>query len=145
MISPKKLMTRLVRKSQKMEEVNAGNSNKSSVTEKGHFVVYTIDQKRFVFPLMYLNNDIFLELLKVSKEEFGLSSDGPITLPCDAVFMDKIVSLIQQSVSKGLEKALLDSITCSPAHYLLLSIKYMQVNIQFVATELYYNPIGFCK
>ncbi|KAJ0077070.1 hypothetical protein Patl1_35789 [Pistacia atlantica] len=69
--------------SQKMEEVNAGNSNKSSVAEKGHFVVYTIDQKRFMFPLMYLNNDIFLELLKVSEEEFGLSSDGPITLSCD--------------------------------------------------------------
>ncbi|XP_031247266.1 auxin-responsive protein SAUR67-like [Pistacia vera] len=125
MISPKKLMTRLVRKSQKMEEVNAGNSNKSSVTEKGHFVVYTIDQKRFVFPLMYLNNDIFLELLKVSKEEFGLSSDGPITLPCDAVFMDKIVSLIQQSVSKGLEKALLDSIT---ACHCSLSASFHQVH-----------------
>ncbi|XP_031285185.1 auxin-responsive protein SAUR68-like [Pistacia vera] len=82
---PKKFMIRLVRKSQSMEDVNAGNSNKSSVAEKGHFVVYTTDQKRFVFPLMYLNNDIFLELLKVSEEEFGLSSDGPITLPCDAV------------------------------------------------------------
>ncbi|KAJ0077637.1 hypothetical protein Patl1_35763 [Pistacia atlantica] len=69
MISPKKFMIKLVRKSQKMEDVNAGNFNKSSVAEKA------------------------------SEEEFGLSSDGPSTLPCDAVFMDKLVSLIQQGVS----------------------------------------------
>lgn len=109
-----------------MEEVNAGNSDKPSVAEKGHFVVYTTDEKRFVFPLIYLNNNIFLELLKLSEEEFGLSSDGPITLPCDAVFMDKIASFIQQGVSKGLEKVLLHLITAS---HCSLSASFHQVHI----------------
>lgn len=92
MINPKKLMVRLAKEDQKMEDVNVGYSNKPSVAEKDHFVVYTTDEKHFVFPLMYLNNNTFLEFLKVSEEEFGLSNDGFITLQCDAVFMDKIAS-----------------------------------------------------
>ncbi|KAJ0960300.1 hypothetical protein J5N97_001871 [Dioscorea zingiberensis] len=60
----------------------------SSVAEKGHFFVYTSDRKRFMVPLAYLDNNIFKELLKISKEEFGLPGDGPITLPCDAASMD---------------------------------------------------------
>ncbi|XP_019052160.1 PREDICTED: auxin-responsive protein SAUR68-like [Nelumbo nucifera] len=46
------------------------------VTVKDHFVVYTADQKRFVIPLTYLNNPIFIELLRMSEEVFGLPSDG---------------------------------------------------------------------
>ncbi|GFY94523.1 SAUR-like auxin-responsive protein family [Actinidia rufa] len=86
------------------------NSSSSSVADKGHFVVYTADQRRFVFPIVYLNNDIFRDLLKLSEEEFGLPSDGPITLPVDAVFMDYVVSLIQRRTTKEIHKALLMSI-----------------------------------
>ncbi|PKI63741.1 hypothetical protein CRG98_015862 [Punica granatum] len=35
--------------------------------------------------------------------EFGLSSKGPITLPCDAAFMGYVVSLIQGGVGEELE------------------------------------------
>ncbi|TYH31774.1 hypothetical protein ES288_A01G199000v1 [Gossypium darwinii] len=59
------------------------HSSESSVGDKGHFVVYTADKKLYVIPLSYLNNSIFQELFKMSEEEFGLSSDGPITFPCD--------------------------------------------------------------
>ncbi|KAJ4715919.1 Auxin-responsive protein [Melia azedarach] len=127
MISPKKLV-KLARKWRKTAtmgrkrislpganpEVDLGSFNKSSVAEKGHFVIYTTDQRRYVLPLMYLNNAIFLELLKLGEEEFGLSSDGPITLPCDAVFMDFLVSFIQRGVEpNGEQKALINSITTS--------------------------------
>ncbi|KAJ4724670.1 Auxin-responsive protein [Melia azedarach] len=93
-------------------EVDLGDCHKSSVAEKGHFVVYTTDQRRYVLPLIYLNNSIFLELLKLGEEEFGLPSDGPLTLPCDAVFMDFLDSFLQRGVDpKGEEKALINSIT----------------------------------
>ncbi|MBA0829140.1 hypothetical protein Goarm_013761 [Gossypium armourianum] len=82
----------------------------SSLVDKGHFVIYTIDQKRFVIPLAYLRNTIFVELLKMSEEEFGLPSDGPITLPCDSVAMNYILSLLQRSLAKYLEKAVLNSV-----------------------------------
>lgn len=84
----------------------------STVSKKGHFVFYTADDEgRFEVPLGYLNHPIFLELFKKSEDEFGLSSDGPITLPCDAVFMDYILLLIQNGAAKDFEKVLLNSIT----------------------------------
>nr|DAD46609.1 TPA_asm: hypothetical protein HUJ06_016546 [Nelumbo nucifera] len=76
------------------------------VAVKDHFVVYTADQKRFVIPLAYLNNPIFIELLRMSEEEFGLPSDGPITLPCDSAFAEYIISMVQRRPSRDLEKAL---------------------------------------
>ncbi|XP_050113842.1 auxin-responsive protein SAUR64-like, partial [Malus sylvestris] len=74
--------------------VKSTTSNK--VSEKGNFVVYTIDKRRFVLPLSYLSNHIFQELFKISEEEFGLSSSEPITLPCDSFFMNYMVSLVKR-------------------------------------------------
>ncbi|KAL6346931.1 hypothetical protein AAG906_003048 [Vitis piasezkii] len=123
MISAKKLI-KMARKWQKMaairrkrislprtsREVDAESCSTSSTAEKGHFVVYSADESRFVVPLPYLNSNIFRELFKMSEEEFGLPSNGPITLPCDAVFIEYIISLVQQSIAKDLEKALLTAI-----------------------------------
>ncbi|EOX97521.1 Uncharacterized protein TCM_006516 [Theobroma cacao] len=38
-------------------KVIAGSDDKSSVAEKGHFVIYTTDQKRRVVPLAYLSSN----------------------------------------------------------------------------------------
>ncbi|WRX16324.1 Small auxin-up RNA - like 10 [Theobroma cacao] len=124
MISTKKLI-RMARKWRKITAIGrkritsprtngkmvaADGSNKASVAYKGHFVVYTMDKKCLVIPLAYLSNSIFRELFKMS-EEFGLSSDGPITLPCDSVTMSYIVLLVQRGLAKDLEKAVLNSMT----------------------------------
>ncbi|XP_034214825.1 auxin-responsive protein SAUR65-like [Prunus dulcis] len=78
------------------------------VSEKGTFVIYTIDERRFVLPLSYLSHCIFQELFKMSEEEFGLSSgSGTIILPCDSLFMNYMVSLLQRGMTGDLEKALL--------------------------------------
>nr|GMD45108.1 auxin-responsive protein SAUR68-like [Ipomoea batatas] len=98
------------------EEVDTCST--SSAVSKGHFVIYTADQKRFVIPLSFLDNKIIRQLLEMSEEEFGLPSDGPITLPCDAVFMKYIISLLTRGVSTELQNALLISVTsnrCSSA------------------------------
>ncbi|WMV53105.1 hypothetical protein MTR67_046490 [Solanum verrucosum] len=87
------------------------STSASSIVEKGHFVLYTIDQVRFVIPLAYLENESIQQLLNMSEEEFGLPSGGPITLPCDSAFMDYIISLVKKGVTAGdLHKALLLSI-----------------------------------
>ncbi|XP_015893169.3 auxin-responsive protein SAUR68 [Ziziphus jujuba] len=126
MISPKKLI-RMARKWQKLavlsrkrisiprttEDMDAENSSKLSMVDKGHFVIYTEDQKRFVMPLAYLNNDILRKLFKMSEEEFGLSSNGPIILPCDSTLMEYVVMLIRRGIAKDLEKALLKSVDTS--------------------------------
>lgn len=65
-----------------------------SVADKGHLFVYTVDGRRFMVPLGYLNSLFFIELFKLSEDQYGLACDGPITLPCDAVFMEFVVSFI---------------------------------------------------
>ncbi|XP_060186241.1 auxin-responsive protein SAUR68-like [Lycium barbarum] len=97
-------------------------STSSPVVDKGYFVVYTTDQKRFVVPLAYLQHKVIRQLLHMSEEEFGLPSDGPITLPCDELFMNYIISLISIGVAADLQNALLVSVASSRsslASYLL--------------------------
>ncbi|KAH0752101.1 hypothetical protein KY285_005249 [Solanum tuberosum] len=96
-------------------------STSSSIVDKGRFVVYTTDQKRFVVPLTYLQHDVIRQLLHMSEEEFGLPSDGPITLPCDALFMNYIISLVERGVATDLQNDLLISVPsnrCLSASYL---------------------------
>ena len=38
----------------------------AKLAEKGHFVVYKTNERRFVFPIAYLNNYIIIELLTMS-------------------------------------------------------------------------------
>ncbi|KAF8024780.1 hypothetical protein BT93_F1838 [Corymbia citriodora subsp. variegata] len=69
-------------------------------------------------PLECLSRNTFQELFKMSEEEFGLSTDGPITMPCDAASMEYMMSLVQSSKAKDIEKALHNSIAffrCSAA------------------------------
>ncbi|GMH02928.1 hypothetical protein Nepgr_004767 [Nepenthes gracilis] len=67
--------------------------------DKGHFVVYTVDRRCFMIPLVYLHNHIFRELLGVAEEEFGLPRDGPIMLSCDGIFMEYALLLIQRKAA----------------------------------------------
>ncbi|KAK3015181.1 hypothetical protein RJ639_005327 [Escallonia herrerae] len=120
MMSPKKLI-KMARKWQKLAAMSrkrvtlprtegSGNSDASSCStsssvQKGHFVLYSADMRR--------------ELLKLAEEEYGLQMGGPITVPCDAAFMEYAVSFIRRHPAKYLDKALLMSITscrCSSSH-----------------------------
>ncbi|KAI5668147.1 hypothetical protein M9H77_18010 [Catharanthus roseus] len=89
----------------------SASSPSSLMAEKGQFIVYTADKKRYSFPIAYLNNYIFRELFRLAEEEFGLPSDGPITIPCEAIFMDYLISLIQRRATTEIEKALLMSMS----------------------------------
>ncbi|KAF7847410.1 hypothetical protein BT93_L2991 [Corymbia citriodora subsp. variegata] len=117
MISPKHLV-KIARKWQKVAAMRRkrisfpqADGDEGVLPHRGHFVVYSIDQKRFVFPMKFLNNCVFQELFKLAKEEFGLPTNGPITLPCDAMFISYAVSMIQRHANVEIEKALLMSIT----------------------------------
>ncbi|GLT27942.1 hypothetical protein SLA2020_029050 [Shorea laevis] len=81
------------------------------MVEKGHFVLYSVDQRRFVLPLEYLKNEIVRELFELAEEEFGLPGNGPLMLPCDAVFMEYVISLIKIRATKDVQRAVLMFIT----------------------------------
>ncbi|KHN05482.1 hypothetical protein glysoja_020447 [Glycine soja] len=73
----------------------------SSTANKGHLLVY--------IPLKYLSTNVFRELLNWYEEEFGLPSNGPITLPCDSVLLDYVILLFRERVPEQVEKALITS------------------------------------
>ncbi|XVE67242.1 hypothetical protein DITRI_Ditri08aG0144500 [Diplodiscus trichospermus] len=77
---------------------------------KGHFVVYSVDQKRFVLPLEFLKNEIVMELFNLAQEDFGLPGNGLLILPCNATFMEYVIALIKRKPSKDVEKALILSV-----------------------------------
>ncbi|KAL6012233.1 hypothetical protein ACLOJK_002711 [Asimina triloba] len=95
MISPK-ILVAIARRWQKlaaigrrrisMSKPNCEPCNKSTPS-KGHFTVSTTDGRRFAIHLAYHNSPIVQELFKLSEDEYGLPSDGPITIPCEAAFM----------------------------------------------------------
>ncbi|XVF68028.1 hypothetical protein PTKIN_Ptkin10aG0169900 [Pterospermum kingtungense] len=114
------------------KNINADCFIASMASNRGHFVVYTTDRRRFAVPLSYLSNNIFLQLFKMSEEEFGLSSNQPITLPCDAEFMDYLVSLIRKGLAKNLEKVLIDYIRSS-------CIKDVEASNLFLGNETGHN------
>ncbi|KAB1207617.1 Auxin-induced protein 6B [Morella rubra] len=99
------------------EDADLGCNMQSWIADKGHFVVYSADQRRFVLPLEYLNKEIFKELFRMAEAEFGLPGNGPITLPCDAASMEYAVAMIQLNIAKNLEKALVMAIAtgCCPS------------------------------
>ncbi|KAL3722782.1 hypothetical protein ACJRO7_035052 [Eucalyptus globulus] len=127
MISTKKLI-QMTRKWQKMAAIER-NRILSSVTQRGHFVVYTTDRRRFVIALSFLSNNVLRELFRgcmitkisvpeiiflfqtLSEEEFGTPWDGPIMLPIDALSMEYVISLIRRGLAKDQENALLLSFT----------------------------------
>ncbi|TYJ44475.1 hypothetical protein E1A91_A03G227800v1 [Gossypium mustelinum] len=126
MISAKKLI-QLARKWQKMAAIrrkritlsgstldsDTNSCSISTAVEKGHFVVYSADKKRFVLPLEYLRNEIVMELFNLAEEEFGLPGNGLLILPCDATFMEYVIALIKRKPSKDVEKALILSVASS--------------------------------
>ncbi|WOL01108.1 hypothetical protein Cni_G09821 [Canna indica] len=87
-------------------EVTARNT---MVADKGHFVVYSYEGKRFMVPLAFLNSGVFQDLLRLTEEEFGFSGDGPILLPCDVVLLEYILSLLKRRGSKEAEREMLIS------------------------------------
>ncbi|KAL5737131.1 hypothetical protein ACOSQ2_031919 [Xanthoceras sorbifolium] len=78
MINPNKLI-KIARKWQRVaalrrKRISTPRVDTSPVEDKGHFVVYINDQRRFVFPISYLSNRIFQELLRIHLHEALLMS-----------------------------------------------------------------------
>ncbi|KAK8582577.1 hypothetical protein V6N13_069351 [Hibiscus sabdariffa] len=124
MISAKKLI-KLAKRWQKLASIRrkritlpiiigdseTNSCSTSSEVVKGHFVVYSVDQKRFVLPLEYLKNKIVMELFNLAEEEFGLPGNGILLMPCDANFMEYVIALIKKKPSKKVEKTLILSVS----------------------------------
>lgn len=113
------IVTSVGRRRSLLARANSYRKSDEKFTEKGYFVVYTSDGKRFMVPLAYVNSSIFIELFRMSEDEFGLPGDRPIRMPFSAEFMEYVLCLLQRRITKDVERALLTSIStldCSAAN-----------------------------
>ncbi|CAL5087027.1 unnamed protein product [Urochloa decumbens] len=97
----------------------------TSVAGKGHCVVYTVDGMRFEVPLVYLSKTV----LQISYEEFGFTSHGRITIPCDAAVMEYVMCLLRRNASAEIERAFLRTmaVPCHYVHWAAPSIRVRQL------------------
>ena len=100
------------------EDADGSCGTSTSVAMKGYCVVYS-DLRRFEVPLAYLGTAVFIELLHMSREEFGFAGDdGRITLLCDAAVMKYVMCLLRGDASEELVRAFLSSISMvRPCHH----------------------------
>ncbi|KAL6601641.1 hypothetical protein ACP70R_044861 [Stipagrostis hirtigluma subsp. patula] len=97
--------------------IKDGNLHCTSVIAgKGHCVVYTADGKRFEVPLVYLSTTVFGELLRMSEDEFGFTSEDKITVPCEAAVMEYVMCLLRRKPPEEVERAVLSSVVM-PCNY----------------------------
>ncbi|XP_044984265.1 auxin-responsive protein SAUR36-like [Hordeum vulgare subsp. vulgare] len=82
----------------------------STIADKGHCIVYTTGGERFEVPLVYLGTMVFGELLRMSEDEFGFTSEHRITVPCDAAVMAYVMCLLRRKPSEEVERAVLSSL-----------------------------------
>ncbi|CAL9021643.1 unnamed protein product [Prunus brigantina] len=80
-------------------------SNQTADIPKGYFAVYVGEsqKKRFVIPVSYLNEPLFLDLLSQAEEEFGYDHPmGGITIPCsENTFLDLTSRLSKPLILDG--------------------------------------------
>ncbi|KAI3664834.1 hypothetical protein L6452_43443 [Arctium lappa] len=63
----------------------------------GSLAVYVdVERRRFLIPTRYLNLPVFVSLLNIAKEEFGFQTDGGLVLPCNVVFFNKLLNLLER-------------------------------------------------
>ncbi|KAK9690683.1 hypothetical protein RND81_09G146800 [Saponaria officinalis] len=123
MISTKKLI-KMARKWQKFAAASRRRISwpRTNVADRGHVFIYANDGKRFTIPLSYLKSEIIQQLFRMAEAEFGLTSDGPITLPCDSVLMEYAISVLERQLTEDLQKAFISSFSecCSSSATLCL-------------------------
>ncbi|GAA0174678.1 hypothetical protein LIER_28014 [Lithospermum erythrorhizon] len=70
--------------------------------DRGKFVVYSYNRQRFTIPLHFLNNEIFIQLLNISEEEYG-----SIVLSVDSQLLNYVITMVQRGLTKDVQEALL--------------------------------------
>ncbi|KAJ7944176.1 Auxin-induced protein [Quillaja saponaria] len=63
---------------------------------KGHFAVYVGENRiRYIIPISWLAHPEFQNLLQRAEEEFGFNHEMGITIPCEEVVFQSLVSIIR--------------------------------------------------
>ncbi|XP_011036123.1 PREDICTED: uncharacterized protein LOC105133729 [Populus euphratica] len=74
------------------------HSRQRRIAPEGCFSVYVGPQKqRFVIKAEYANHPLFKMLLEEVESEYGYTSEGPLTLPCDVDIFYKVLMAVEDA------------------------------------------------
>jgi SAUR family protein len=74
------------------------HSRQRRVAPEGCFSVYVGPQKqRFVIKTEYANHPLFKMLLEEAESEYGYSSEGPLTLPCNVDIFYRVLMAVEDT------------------------------------------------
>ncbi|KAL5563145.1 hypothetical protein UlMin_032892 [Ulmus minor] len=66
----------------------------------GHVAVCVgISCRRYIVRATHLNHPLFKKLLVQAEEEYGFSSQGPLSIPCDEAFFEEVLRAVTRSDS----------------------------------------------
>ncbi|KAJ0251046.1 hypothetical protein HA466_0134410 [Hirschfeldia incana] len=86
-------LKKILKRCSSLGKKNQGNCYFSDVP-KGHFPVYVGQQRsRYVVPISWLAHPEFQTLLQLAEEEFGFEHDMGLTIPCDEVVFQSLISM----------------------------------------------------
>ncbi|KAL9236677.1 hypothetical protein vseg_011315 [Gypsophila vaccaria] len=74
-----------------------GSSYVPKDVKEGHFAVVAMDEdggvaRRFVVPLKYLTQPMFLDLLERAAQEYGFDHRGALTIPCHPSEIERLLA-----------------------------------------------------
>ncbi|KAJ4880341.1 SAUR-like auxin-responsive protein family [Raphanus sativus] len=86
-------LKKILKRCSSLGKKNQGNCYFNDVP-KGHFPVYVGQQRsRYVVPVSWLAHPEFQSLLQLAEEEFGFEHDMGLTIPCDEVVFQSLISM----------------------------------------------------
>ncbi|XWS67802.1 hypothetical protein CRYUN_Cryun04dG0036800 [Craigia yunnanensis] len=81
---------------------NNNNGHAPSDVPTGHVAICVgTSLRRYIVRATYLNHPIFKKLLVQTEEEYGFNNVGPLTIPCDELFFEKILQVVSRSDSSS--------------------------------------------
>ncbi|KAJ0240755.1 hypothetical protein HA466_0223370 [Hirschfeldia incana] len=86
-------LKKILKRCSSLGKNNQGNCYFKDVP-KGHFPVYVGQHRsRYVVPISWLDHPEFQTLLQLAEEEFGFEHDMGLTIPCDEVVFQTLISM----------------------------------------------------
>ncbi|KAJ4898855.1 SAUR-like auxin-responsive protein family [Raphanus sativus] len=90
-------LKKILKRCSSLGKQNQGNCYIKDVP-KGHFPVYVgQDRSRYVVPISCLAHPDFQTLLQLAEEEFGFEHDMGLTIPCDEVVFQSLISMFRKN------------------------------------------------
>ncbi|XP_010531081.1 PREDICTED: auxin-induced protein 15A [Tarenaya hassleriana] len=89
-------LRQILKRCSSLGKKNQGCDHLPDDVPKGHFPVYVGESRsRYIVPIPWLAHPQFQTLLQLAEEEFGFDHDMVLTIPCEEVVFQSLISMFR--------------------------------------------------